>query len=317
MPQTVTTTEIVSDVIESIIINFPMLEKFSHQFTDQGLKKGQTAIAHISRIPDVSEYDAAKGYGGADTTANAKTLYDDVAITVTEHPHVDLSISYINSIADQKHLYEEAINNAAFAIGRDMVQKILGLFVADNFSHSTEVDAIDYDRDTVGGVRKDMNKAGASPMRRIGIVNSDAFEGLDADPRIASRDYYGQQTGGSSLGMLSNVAGFEAIYEYPELPANGELVNGVFVDPRGVSFVTGIPNDIKAIADDLGVPAIANFEIVTGLNGLSLLCIKWMVPGTFDVKITLTLLWGARAGKAGGAAESLTDNAGHITVEAP
>lgn len=317
---TVTSTEIIADVLEAIRVRHPMLMAFSHEFTSQPLKKGQSAIAHISRMPSVNDVDPVKGYGHADNVQDAKGLYDDVPITIDQHKEVSLSIAYINSISDNKQLYREAIDNAALALGRAIILHVLGLGVAANFSQSTAVDAVNYDRDVLGTVRKSMNTNGASPFNRIGIVNSDAFEALDADPRIANRDYYGQQTGGSALGMLRNVAGFGTIWEYPELPANGENLNGLFLSPEAIAVKTGIPDDIVAIANDLGIPNIANFETVTDPDsGLTLLAIKWMTSGTFDLKVTLTLLWGAVAGRqgAGNDAGSLTDYSGFRTVEAP
>lgn len=320
MPVTLTTTEIVADVIAAFRVRLPFLFAFAHQFTNQRLKKGQSAIAHIASVPDVADWDPAKGYGHADNKQETKDLVEDLSILIDQHKHVDLNLSYLNSIADKKEVYEQAIQNAGYALARAVVLDVLGKVKADAFSEVSQVDAVDYDRDTIGAVRVAMNKKGASPFGRIGIVNSDAFEGLDADPRIASGDYYGQQTGGSALGVLSRVAGFGSIFEYPELPDNGEGLNGVFLDPRAIAIMTGIPDDIDKVASDLGIPKIASFEEVSDPeSGLTLLCIKWMEPGTFDVKVTLALVWGVAAGKqiAGNAAGELTDYAGHRVVEAP
>lgn len=65
-------------------------------------------------------------------------------------------------------------------------------------------------------------------------------------------------------------------------------------------------------ASQSGVPKIASFEVVTDPDsGLSLLCIKWMKAGTFDIYMTMTLLYGCSAGKQTGAAGTKTDYAGH------
>lgn len=315
---TLTNTEILQDVIAAFKVQVPFLFKIAKEFTSEQLKLGQTAIAHISQIPTVSTYDAAKGYGHADNIQESSGLVEDVSIIIDKHQHVDINITYLNSISDKKEVYQEAIENAAYALAKAVVDDVLAKALAANFSQETVIDAINYDRDTLGGVRKAMNKKGANPRNRIGIVNSDAFEALDSDPRIASSDYYGQQTGGSSLGVLRSVAGFGEVFEYPDLPANGESLNGFFFDPRAVCIKTGIPNDITKVAADLGVPSIANFSVETDPeSGLSFLSIDHMKPGTFDIVSTVTLMWGVAAGKQAGTAGDKTDYAGHRVVEAP
>src|ERR1700680_2020154 len=70
-------------------------------------------------------------------------------------------------------------------------------------------------------------------------------------------------------------------------------------------------------ADIPGIPSIAGFEVVEdAASGLSLLGIKWMKPGTFDVLVTATLLYGAVAGNQGGSAGVITDKAGWIVKTA-
>lgn len=315
---TLTNTEILQDVIAAFKVQVPFLFKIGREFTAETLKKGQSAIAHISQVPTVNSYDAAKGYGHSDNTQESKDLVTDISILIDKHEHVDINISYLNSISDKKEVYEEAIHNAGFALARAVVLDLLSKVTAANFSKVSQVDAVNYDRDTLGSIRKQMNTDKASPFGRIGIVNSDAYEGLDADPRIASKDYYGQQTGGSALGQLKNVAGFGEVFEYPELPANGEGLNGFFFDPRAVAIKTGIPDDISKIAKARGIPEIASFSVETDPDtGLSFLSIEHMKPGTFDIVCTVTLLWGIAAGKQGGTAGALTDLAGHRVVEAP
>lgn len=316
MPVTVTTTEIVADVLDAIKVQNPFIFKIAHQFTNKVLKRGQTAIAHISKIPTATDHDDVAGYGAAAT--NVKSLYEDVPITITEHKDVDLNITYINSISDNKMLYKEAINNAAYALGKAMVQFVIGKAVAANFSEGSQEDAVNYDKDTLGKIRKEMNVKGVPGMRRVGIVNSDAFEALDSDPRITSSDFHGQQVEGNALGVLRNIAGFSEVFEYPELPDNGENLNGIFLDPNAIALMTGIPNDIQAVADSLGIPSIAAWETVSEPeSALTLLSIKWMKPGTFDLMISLTATFGASAGKQGGAAGDKTDYLGHLVTEAP
>src|SRR5205823_13574479 len=125
-------------------------------------------------------------------------------------------------------------------------------------------------------------------------------------------DYHGQMKAGSPYGRLTNIAGYENIVEYPDLPTTGNM-SGFFLDKRAFAVVTRLPSDIQNVADIAGIPSIAGFEVVEDpASGLALLGIKWMKPGTFDVIVTATLLYGAVGGNQGGAANAITDKAGWI-----
>ena len=199
-----------------------------------------------------------------------------------------------------------------YALGKSIVDFALGKVLAANFTNAVNESVVgDVDRETLGAIRKEMNLNGAAPSGRFGIVNGDAFESLDTDPRIASADYHGQQIEGNSLGQLNNVSGFEAIYEYPTLAANGELLAGVFLDPRGIAIATRLPDHNIDYANDLGIPRAGKFEVVEDPDsGLALLGISWEQPGTFDQFLTVTVLHGAAAGAQGGSAGAITDKAG-------
>ena len=312
---TLTTTRILADIAAAIVVEAPILGRVASEFTSEPLKKGQTAIAHIAKAPNVEAYDDTEGYGKNAQESN--TLVEDVPIVIDNHKHVPIKVSYLQSLQDNKTVYQSAITHAAQALGKHIVDDGLAKVLAANFSKSTTEVIADTDRDTLGKVRKAMNVAGASTMGRTAIVNSDFYEALDADPRIASRDYHGQQTGASSLGRLVNVAGFEEVLEYPDFPSNGENLTGFAMDPRAMSIKTGLPDDIEAIREGVGAPQIANFETITDPDtGLSLLGIHWQVPGTFHVYMTVTLLWGWAIGKQGGAADSKVDKCGHRIVTA-
>lgn len=312
---TFTTTQVLADVAAAIAVETPMLSLVASDFTAERLKKGQSAIAHIGSRPSVIDFDAAEGYG--ESAAETSSLFADRTITINKHKHVPLKVSYLRAISDQKEVYNRAIAEAAAALGKAVVDDGLALVLDANFSQSTTETHANTDRDTLGAIRKAMNKLGAPTQNRFAVFNSDAFESLDADSRIASRDYYGQMTGGSALGILNNVAGFQQVIEYPDLPTNSENLSGVALAPDAMVVKTGIPQDSEDIREALGIPAIANFETITDPDsGLTLMAVYWQAPGTFDIHMSITLIWGWSVGKAGGSDGALTDYSGHRVVTA-
>lgn len=122
---------------------------------------------------------------------------------------------------------------------------------------------------------------------------------------------------GHAHGHLRNVAGFEDVYEYPDLPANSENLSGYFGIRAGIVMSSRLPTNMSEVASRLGIPKIAKTEVVTDEEtGLSLLGITWQKSGTFDLLTTMVWLYGISAGKQGGSAGDLTDYAGHRLVTA-
>jgi hypothetical protein len=314
---TLTPKKILADIASAIAVQAPLLSRVATDFTSEPLKKGQTAVAHIAKRPTVADYDYADAAGYGKGAIEANTLVEDREIVISAHKHAPIKVSYLQGISDQKQVYQAVLNESAAAIGKAIVDDGLAQIVDANFSQKTIETVANTDRDTLGKIRKAMNEIGAMTTGRTAIVNSDVFEALDADPRIASRDFYGQQTGGEALGMLRNVAGFEAVMEYPDLPANAENLTGFAMDPRAMAIKTGLPRDIEQIRQNVGAPATANFETITDpATGLTLLGITWQQPGTFHVFMTVTLMWGWSVGSGGGADGAVADYCGHRLVTA-
>jgi hypothetical protein len=311
------TKKILADIASAIAVQAPLLSRVATDFTSEPLKKGQTAVAHIAKRPTVQDYDYAHASGYGKDAVEANTLVEDREVTISAHKHVPIKVSYLQALQDQKEVYQAVIGESGAALGKAIVDDGLAKIVDANFSENTIETIANTDRDTLGKIRKAMNTVGAMTTGRTAIVNSDAFEALDADPRIASRDYYGQQTAGSALGLLRNVAGFEQVMEYPDLPGNSENLSGFAMDPRAMAIKTGLPNDIEAIRSSTGAPPTANFETITDpATGITLLGITWQQPGTFHVFMSVTLMWGWAVGSAGGADGAVADYAGHRLVTA-
>jgi hypothetical protein len=313
---TLTATEILSDVMGPFKQFLPMLNSFSTRLTAEKVALNGSLIGHIRTLPTASTYDAAQG-GYKNGATSAAGLLTDIPITVDQHPHVPIKITHLTNIAAQKNVYQDNIADAAYVLAKAVLQNVLAKVVAANVSQKTTEAIVETDRDTLGGIRKAMNLLAGGSFPRAGIVNSDVFESLDADPRIASRDYYGQQTGGSPLGHLVNVAGFRDIWEYPDMPANAENLSGFFFDPRAVALVTGLPDHNDQLARALGLPTVMKTEVVTDPEtGLSFMGLMWQEQGTLDIYMTVTLLFGSVVGKqaVGNAAGVATDYAGHRLV---
>lgn len=303
------TVELVTDVIDAFKVRFPMISAMSTDFSSEEAKLGDTIRGRVTSVPAATDYDGTDGYKANATSANSLT--EDVSITLNQHKHVPVKVDYIDQISTKRNLYNEVVGQMAFQLGKTMTDFVLGKVLQANFSHEVTGTALNSDYDALSTATQILNGNGASPVGRYGIVNSAVFGALEADARIASGDYHGQQRGGSAYGVLSNVGGFEAIYEYPDMPANGEDLSGFFGDKSALVIASRVPTDMDAVAQALGVPSIAKTEVVSDADtGLSFMNITYQDPHTFDMYTTTTVIYGAYAGAEGGTDDSGTDKGG-------
>jgi hypothetical protein len=315
---TLSTTQILDLVMDAFKVRLPFLvSAFATDFSDKRAKLNQTVNARIAGLPTVQDYDADSGYKANAT--DAKSLLNDVPVTINQHKHVPIKLDFLDAAqtVSQIKLLEESTMNCGYVLAKSIADYALSLSVAANFSKSSTFTALNSDKDMLEAVRVAMNANGANTSGRFGIVNSDVFSTLDGDSRISSGDYHGKRIGAEALGNLTGLQGFANVWEYPDMPANGENQSGFFGTKESIIIATRVPSDTAEIAKAAGIPQIASFETMTDKDtGLTLLGIKWIEQGTFDVYCTVTVMYGAVAGSQGGAAGELTDYAGHRIVTA-
>lgn len=318
MALTLSTAQILELVMDAFKVRLPFLATaFATDFSDEKAKLNQTVNARIAGLPSVQDYDATSGY--KPNAADAKTLLDDVPVTINQHKHVPIKLDFLDaaSTVNQINLLEEATMNCGYVLAKSIVDYCLGLVVAANFSQSTTSIVANSDLDLLVSVREALNGIGANTMGRFGIVGSGVMSTLTTDSRIASGDYHGQMIGDDALGHLRGIQGFSNIWEYPDMPANAENLSAFFGTKESVVLATRVPNDTSEIAKAAGIPQVASFETMTDEDtGLTLLGIKWIEQGTFDLYCTVSVMYGAVAGKQGGTAGDKTDYAGHRVVTA-
>lgn len=313
---TLQTEELLTDVMDAFKVRFPLLNNISTDFDGSSAKLGQTITARVSSLPTVQNYDATN-YGYETNAADANGLTSDVSVTLDRHKHVPVKIDYIDQISTKRDLYNETIGNLAYSLGKEAFDHAMSLIVDAGFSHNVTETLANTDKDTLSSISAELNLNGAAPVGRYGIVNSATYNALEADQRISSGDYYGQSRTGNGYGQLSNVAGFENIYEYPDMPTNSVNLAGFFGTREAIVMAARIPNDVEQLANRVGIPSISKVDTVTDADtGLSLMGITWQKSGLFDVYTTLVWVYGMNAGRLGGAANAGLDKAGVKLVTA-
>ena len=286
--------QILVQTIEAFKERVPMLGGMSTNFSDQRARLNQTIRGHIRTLPTVGDYGADGYFSNAN---NADDLLTDVDITIDQHKHVTLNLTHLDTLTDTKLNTE--IGDSAYVLGKSIVDNALAKVTAANVTSNDVFTELNSNFDMLNSARSILVQNGANVDALYGLVNSGVAASLNADPRIASKDFYGQDTTTSGLGKLRSVCGFQEICEYPSFPDNSENLTGVFFDPRLMVVATALPDDSTAIAAQLGVPQVASTTSVTDPEtGLSFLGIMHMQPGTLDLYMTVTVMYGTRVGGA-------------------
>lgn len=308
MSATLTTTEIMQKTLDAFKVQVPLSNLFATDFSSETSALNQTIKAHIDVVPTVSSWNSSTGY--ANGAQEADDLLVDMPILLDQHAFVTASLLHIDAISQNVDKLNRAIGNQAYALGKAIFDAAMAKCVAANLTYTVTKAAADTDSDTLRSIGATLNANGAMPNGRFGIVNSDVATALFGDSRLTSKEFAGQTQGGNGYLWFKNVAGFENIVEYPGLPSTGNR-SGVFGDRRAVAIATRVPDRSSKVAAQYGIPSVGAFETVSDPEtGLTLLGIKWQAPGTFDVRLTMAILYGVVVGAQGGSAGDIADKAG-------
>lgn len=215
---TLTSTEILQDIIKAFAKAFPALNRMGLDFRPQSLKLNQQYIAHIPTLPSISTYDTGTGYANGATLA--RSLLVDVPITVDTHKHVPLKWLHLDAIKDQKNRYEEVMSNTGYVLAKAFVDDLLSGVTTNNFSQEAVYATADCDLDMLIAGCGAMNAVGALPSGRVLFVNTAVANVLSSDSRLTSALFYDQRPGGNALRSWTNIAGWALIQEYADFPSN-------------------------------------------------------------------------------------------------
>lgn len=216
---TLTSPQILLDVIGAFRKRFPAINKFGMQWSGDPLKLNQKYLAHIAVYGTASTYDTTTGYANGANIARNGLI--DVSVVTNVQPTYPLKWLHLDEIKDQKNSYDKVIAGAGYVLGKKFIDD--GFFAKMSsryFSKENVTTVANCDYDWLMELATAMNEQGCEPTGRVLFVNSAVAAVLGVDPRMTSKDYAGQQTGGDGYRTWTNIGGFSLIQEYPDLPSN-------------------------------------------------------------------------------------------------
>lgn len=309
---TLSVPEILTDVVDAFKLETPLIfgaGGFGTDFSSKTAVLNDVITAKISHVPLVGDYNRANG-GFKNATQDVTTLIEDVPVILNQFKIVTVNITWLTQLASKIQLYQEAVRNYGYALGKYVTDYALAQVTPANFSNQIVVPLANVNLDTFDNdIRNQLNIQKAAGRGRFSLVNTPMAGKLGSDDRVRSSLFYAALNAPNGYRQWNNLAGFSKIQEYPDMFAANNLI-GFGGDNRSIVVATR-QLEFSNAADKLGIPKVMEFYPFSDEgSGINMTGAAWQEAGTGDVYVSLGLLFGVSAGKQGGANGSITDNAG-------
>lgn len=239
--------------LELLVENYNWISSGVSDFSDATARKGDSITTHIVSIQSASDYSATTGYAPADVTQT------DVTVTLNQFKHTTYAVNDDERTSSNINLINRFAEQAAHALGKAMVDSVLGLVTTHYASTLTvAADATTFRSIVSAGLALDNNKVPVGG--RFAVLSPGNYASLLNDANIVAN---AQRSGDVvASGQIGTVAGI-TVYGY-----NG-LASGIskgFVSQREAMVVA---TRLPAIPDGVTLPG--SVDVVTEpKSGLSL-----------------------------------------------
>lgn len=257
-----------NDIIRNTTHTLLPLSMFGGEFTSEKLYCGQQVIGKVldrataqvdnscCGTPDYCGGAAVSGYHDVPFTMS-KRIFDSFSITKCMNEKGEFNITMFN----QRKI------ESANAIGRKVLQEILGGIVAASYPDFIDEQVDDVDHDTLVDVANHFNENLILGGPRNMILSTRASGNLSRDPRITSEDFFGQRMDSrmstSRLRHYRNVETFDNVLEFPELSQNGEKMIGIAFHPDAIRYKLAVSNHHDAFIRQAGFTPTNKVEYMT------------------------------------------------------
>lgn len=313
---TLSVPELLQDVLEAFRLETPELfgpEGFGTDFSSQTAVLGDKITAHIDILPVSANYDPTPGVGFYSGVQNVENLIADVPVTMNSFKHVPVRVKWLTQLSSKLPLYKRAVKNIGYVLGKLVVDAALAQ-IAGNFSNKIVINPANISLDSLEAIRSQLNLQKTLNKPRWGLTNTTFAAALQNDDRVKSSLFYGALNGDNGYRMFKSIAGMSWLREYPDFANVGNNIQAFFGDPRAICVAIRKP-DFSNAAAQLGCPEVIRFfPLSDPESGINAVGVMWQEPGTGDVIVSVGILFGIGAGNQGGAAGTITDQAGVVVT---
>lgn len=130
---TLTPILVAQEALPILTDNFPLLAKFSTDFSNEGVLFGQQVISRIPQLTTVSDFDTTNGYVAGNGTLT------DVPVTINKHRFTAVSFNDQELSSTRLDLVQQFASSLAAQVGNDLMSGISALFTTGNYASSVSV----------------------------------------------------------------------------------------------------------------------------------------------------------------------------------
>jgi len=277
-----TAPAILSDyIVQTVAGKLPILNNVSVNLSASVGRAGKTVFVPIMGSGTASEFNKA-----------SNTLADVDGATMTNSSVTLKHFKYVDEFSPldiqefgMQYLINAYAKTAAQAIVDKCWLEIGGVFTTANYATEETVALVDFDYDQVVNAQFLLDSAKAGSPRSF-LVGNGYLQSLRKDTAIIGSFNPGANTA-VTTGNVGQVAGMD-IYQWNQIPGNGENLAGVAMGPDSLLVATGVP-----------MAEIAGFTsaVATAESGLSIQVLVGQAE-TGNIRCIAQILVGAAKGRS-------------------
>lgn len=272
----------------------PLLKRFSLDLTKEEManpKLNQVVTSRIKTVPAVTDFGQIP----------QDVVTTDVNVTIDRFKQILLSFTPQQLASTDRELINEQAEPMAVGIANYLVDDAASLFTDANYatpddqvnSRKTVTTVANTGYSTLTAIRRKLIERGAPEgFKKFGMVNAAVYEKLLNDP-LCNRGAKATGADPIATGELPDVAGFEAISEFPTLPGTDNMV-GAFGTPDAIVLASRLPKDPRSVLPNVAVPF--NLTVVQDPgSGFAVMLQEWI--GTdLSVNVRMCFMHGRAVG---------------------
>ena len=227
--------------LTTLLESYPWLGQLVTDFSSEPVPfNADLKIALPSTMDsDVTEFDAEDGFVPSSVTQVEKTL------TLSEHWYAAYAFGDQETNATNAGLIERFAANAGHSVAKKIVDTLLALVTAANFTEKTTRGSSTLRYTDMAAAAKKLNDRNVPQSGRWCLLNTQSYLDLQTDSGLAANA--GSSSNVVRDGRVGQVAGFD-VYAVPGMPTAENLI-GCCGGPEALCLATrppGIPANVQA-----------------------------------------------------------------------
>lgn len=272
--------QIAQQTLETLSAEMPIVSAFTTDFSSDVADVGESVSTRVATA--VSAGDATSGYSATDVTSTAKT------ITLNKHKHFTAAFTDLEIAKGGMDMLERTfVRPAVHAVVNAMMDDLLALAVTATYSNEVTVAAGSFGADDVADLAGDLTTLNVPKSGRALVIKPSYYANLAQDNAIQASYAYGGP-GSIQDNAVPRVHGFN-VYEYSDIPANSESLEGFACGPEALIIAgrqPALPENWAGAVESVQDPG----------TGVTLQLRNWYEGKDGAQYITATLIYGVAAG---------------------